>query len=70
MIHLLNVRKVFNAGKPNEFSAIRGINLKIVPQNVTVFMGPSGSGKTSLLSLIGCMFNIFIWIKNLSVSDR
>jgi len=55
MIHLLNVRKVFNAGKPNEFSAIQGINLKIVPQNVTVFMGPSGSGKTTLLSLIGCM---------------
>ena len=55
MIHLLNVRKVFNAGKPNECSAIQGINLKIVPQNVTVFMGPSGSGKTTLLSLIGCM---------------
>ncbi|MDR3554255.1 MAG: ATP-binding cassette domain-containing protein [Syntrophobacteraceae bacterium] len=55
MMHLLNVRKVFNAGKPNEFSTIQGINLKIVPQSVTVFMGPSGSGKTTLLSLIGRM---------------
>ena len=55
MIELLNVRKVFNAGKPNEFKAIRGVDLKIVPQKVTVFKGPSGSGKTTLLSLIGCM---------------
>lgn len=55
MISLVNVRKVFNAGKPNEFKAIRGVDLKIVPQKVTVFKGPSGSGKTTLLSLIGCM---------------
>ena len=55
MISLVNVRKVFNAGKPNEFTAIRGVDLKIVPQKVTVFKGPSGSGKTTLLSLIGCM---------------
>jgi putative ABC transport system ATP-binding protein len=54
MILLLNVREVFYAGKPNEVSAIQGINLKIVPQSVTVFMGPSGSGETTLLSAIGC----------------
>ncbi len=55
MIELVNIRKVFNAGKPNEFKAIQGVNLKIVPQKATVFRGPSGSGKTTLLSLIGCM---------------
>jgi putative ABC transport system ATP-binding protein len=55
MIELVNIRKVFNAGKPNEFTAIRGVNLKIAPQKATVFKGPSGSGKTTLLSLIGCM---------------
>jgi putative ABC transport system ATP-binding protein len=55
MIELVNIRKVFNAGKPNEFIAIRGVDLKIAPQKVTVFKGPSGSGKTTLLSLIGCM---------------
>ena len=44
MMHRLNVRKVFNAGKPNVFSAIiQGINLN------------SGSGKTTHLSLTGCM---------------
>src|SRR4030042_7098513 len=55
MIELTNIRKVFNMGRPNEFTAISGINLQIDSNRVTVFRGPSGSGKTTLLSLIGCM---------------
>ncbi|MGZ3495053.1 MAG: ABC transporter ATP-binding protein [Thermodesulfobacteriota bacterium] len=55
MIELINVRKVFNQGKPNEFVALHGISLSIDGGKVTVFKGPSGSGKTTLLSLVGCM---------------
>ena len=55
MIQLSNIRKVFNQGKPNEFTAIREVSLTIDAHQVTVFTGPSGSGKTTLLSLIGCM---------------
>lgn len=55
MIELNSVRKVFNQGKPNEFTALHGISLCIDAGKVTVFNGPSGSGKTTLLSLIGCM---------------
>jgi len=55
MIELIDVRKVFNQGKPNEFVAIHGVNLCIDNQMVTVLKGPSGCGKTTLLSLIGCM---------------
>jgi putative ABC transport system ATP-binding protein len=55
MIELMNVRKVFNAGQPSEFSAVNGISLKIVENQVTVLVGPSGSGKTTLLTIIGCM---------------
>ena len=55
MIELIDVRKVFNQGKPNEFVAIHGMNLSIDHQMVTVLKGPSGCGKTTLLSLIGCM---------------
>jgi len=55
MIELLNVRKVFNAGKPSEVSALKGISLKIGENEVTVLVGPSGSGKTTLLTIIGCM---------------
>jgi putative ABC transport system ATP-binding protein len=55
MVELVEVRKVFNQGKPNEFTAVDGVSLQIEANKVTVFKGPSGSGKTSLLSLVGCM---------------
>jgi putative ABC transport system ATP-binding protein len=55
MIELINIRKVFNQGKINEFVAIDGISLRIEANQITVFKGPSGSGKTTLLSLIGAM---------------
>ncbi len=55
MIELLDVRKAFNAGRPNEFVAVDGVSLVIDAERTTVLRGPSGSGKTTLLSLIGCM---------------
>lgn len=55
MIELREVRKVFNAGRDNEFVALSGISVAIAANRVTVLKGPSGSGKTTLLSLIGCM---------------
>ena len=55
MIELIDVRKVFNMGKPNEFVAIHGVSLSIDTNKITVLKGPSGCGKTTLLSLIGCM---------------
>jgi len=55
MIRLVNIRKVFNAGRHNEFTAIEDVSLTIEQGRVTVFNGPSGSGKTTLLSIIGCM---------------
>jgi putative ABC transport system ATP-binding protein len=55
MIELKHITKTFNAGKANEFTAIKDVDLKILPEKITVFKGPSGSGKTTLLSIIGCM---------------
>lgn len=55
MIELIDIRKVYNSGRPNEFIAVREVNLSIAPHKVTVLKGPSGSGKTTLLSIIGCM---------------
>ncbi|MGD9877963.1 ABC transporter ATP-binding protein [Desulfococcus sp.] len=55
MITLKNVSKIFNAGRPNEFHALKNVTLTIAREKITVFKGPSGSGKTTLLSLIGCM---------------
>lgn len=53
MIVLSEVRKAYNQGRPNEFWALRGIDLALPLNAVTVFMGPSGSGKTTLLTMIG-----------------
>ncbi len=55
MIELIDVCKTYNQGQPNQFTALRQINLSIPRRQVTVLKGPSGSGKTTLLSLIGCM---------------
>ena len=55
MIHLQDIRKVFNADKPNEFVAIEGVTLTIDSDGATALKGPSGSGKTTLLSILGCM---------------
>lgn len=55
MIELIDVRKTYNQGEPNEFTALHGLSLSIPRQQVTVLKGPSGSGKTTLLSLLGCM---------------
>jgi putative ABC transport system ATP-binding protein len=55
MIELTHVSKTFNAGKPNAFTALEGIELAVNSNRITVFKGPSGSGKTTLLSIVGCM---------------
>lgn len=55
MIKLRGIRKVFNAGKPNEFTAVDSVSLVVEAKKVTVLKGPSGSGKTTLLSIMGCM---------------
>jgi putative ABC transport system ATP-binding protein len=55
VIELQDVSKVFNAGQPNEFAAVRGVTLRLTGEGAVALTGPSGSGKTTLLSLIGCM---------------
>jgi len=55
MIELNEVRKVFNAGKPNEFVALDGVTLTLGSEKAVVLKGPSGSGKTTLLGILGCM---------------
>nr|AEI30363.1 ABC transporter ATP-binding protein [uncultured microorganism] len=53
VIELLAVSKTYNAGRPNEYRAVREVSLSIEPGRVTALRGPSGSGKTTLLGLIG-----------------
>ena len=55
MIRLVEISKVYNAGRTNAFVAVDTVTLTIDARTVTALQGPSGSGKTTLLSLAGCM---------------
>jgi putative ABC transport system ATP-binding protein len=55
MIDLSHVTKVFNKGKPNEFTAVHDVSLSVERNKITILKGPSGSGKTTVLSILGCM---------------
>mgnify|MGYP006197632491 CR=1 FL=1 len=58
MIQLDDIHKAFNQGRPNEYWALSGINLKVAARQVTALSGPSGSGKTTLLTLLACLREI------------
>jgi putative ABC transport system ATP-binding protein len=55
MITLSGLGKAFHQGRPNEYWALKGIDLAIEAGRITALRGPSGSGKTTLLTLIGCL---------------
>jgi len=55
MIRTHGVGKVFNAGRPNEFTALSEVSITLNLHQVTILKGPSGSGKTTLLGIVGCM---------------
>jgi putative ABC transport system ATP-binding protein len=55
MIKAVNIQKVFNQGKPNEYTALRDVSITLGLGGATVIKGPSGSGKTTLLAILGCM---------------
>lgn len=55
MIELRDIHKAFNEGQPNEYWALRGIDLDVAAGQATALSGPSGSGKTTLLTLLGCL---------------
>jgi putative ABC transport system ATP-binding protein len=47
--------KTYNIGEPNEFTALKGLNLTIEEGAFMSIIGPSGSGKSTLLNLISCL---------------
>jgi putative ABC transport system ATP-binding protein len=53
-VEMINLRKSYRSGML-ESPVLRGIDLEIGYDGLSVLSGPSGSGKTTLLNLIGCI---------------
>jgi putative ABC transport system ATP-binding protein len=49
-----NIVKELGSGA-GKVMALRGVDMTLVPGELTLLMGPSGSGKTTLLSILGCI---------------
>ncbi|MBN2015077.1 MAG: ABC transporter ATP-binding protein [Candidatus Altiarchaeota archaeon] len=47
--------KTYNVGQPNEFKALRGLDLTLSEGECASIIGPSGSGKSTLLNLMSCL---------------
>jgi putative ABC transport system ATP-binding protein len=52
IIHAENVDVRYNAGKSNEFQALKGVTCDIAAREYIIFFGPSGCGKSTLLYAI------------------
>lgn len=55
MIKLNNIHKFYNAGKVNEFEALKGVSLEIGDGEMAAIIGKSGAGKTTLLHILACI---------------
>src|SRR6185436_9244192 len=50
------VTKEFGVGETRT-KALRGVDLRVLPGNMTLLVGPSGCGKTTLISIIAGLLN-------------
>ncbi len=55
LIAIQDLVKVYSQGKPNEYTALKGISLTINQGEFVSVMGVSGSGKSTLMNIIGCL---------------
>lgn len=49
-----SVKKYLGEGV-GQILALKGVDIELIPGELTLLMGPSGSGKTTLLSIMGCI---------------
>jgi len=54
VIDIRDVWKTYDLGE-TQVHALRGVSLKILPNEYVAIMGPSGSGKSTLMNMLGCL---------------
>jgi putative ABC transport system ATP-binding protein len=54
MIEVKDVIKTYSTGDIN-FTALKGVSLKVDRGEFTSIMGPSGSGKSTFMNILGCL---------------
>ena len=55
LVQIEGLRKVYNAGEPNEIEVLHGLDLRIRQGEFAALIGPSGSGKSTLLNVLGLL---------------
>jgi len=54
VIDIREVWKTYDLGE-TQVHALRGVSLKILPNEYVAIMGPTGSGKSTLMNMLGCL---------------
>jgi len=56
MLEVVNLRKTFHPGTPNEVRALRDVTLRLDPGSFLIIIGTNGSGKSTLLNAVAGTF--------------
>ncbi len=74
-IEIYGLKKIYNLGKPNEFEAIKDIDLKIPKKSIFGLLGANGAGKSTLINIIAGLVNktegkVIVWDNDIDFNQR